>query len=50
MKEYKSTADDILMQAFNKFFPNVRFVTVESLSDEELNDCELEDMDDAEAE
>ena len=50
MKEYKPTADNILMDAFKEFFPGVRFVTVEALSDEELNDWELEEMDDGEPE
>ena len=45
MKEYKPSTDNILMDAFKEFFPGVRFVTVEALSDEELNDWELEEMD-----
>lgn len=41
-------ATDILMDAFKHLFPNVRFVEVENLSDDELRDIELENMDDGE--
>lgn len=45
-------ATDVLMDAFKNMFPGIRFVTVDNLglSDEELNDLDLQDMDDGEPE